>query len=81
MPNLRQSLVELDPKRYERHGTVGQSGPEPFRPMPAPEPPTGIARSAVMISSLPAVSTYVDGILRQFYGGPRVPTRRILGPS
>ena len=46
MPSLRNSLVQLDPKRYERmdpHATPMR--PEPFLPMPAPEPPLGIRRA------------------------------------
>jgi hypothetical protein len=81
MPSLRNSLVQLDPKRYERmdpHATPMR--PEPFMPMPAPEPPVGIRRSTVMISSLPIISTSVDGVLRQFYGGPNFPTRRLVTP-
>jgi hypothetical protein len=82
MPSLKNSLVELDPARYQRidpRAPVAQ--PAPFVPMPAPEPPLGIRRSPVMISSLPAISTSVDGVLRQFYGGPNVPTRRLVNPG
>jgi hypothetical protein len=79
VPSLRNSLVKLDPKRYERidpHAPVAQPV-EPFRPNPAPQPPVAIRRSTVMISSLPIISTNVDGVMRQFYGGPNVPTRRL----
>jgi hypothetical protein len=81
MPSLRQSLVELDPKRYQRVDPRAPiAHPEPFRPSPAPEPPIGIRRSPVMISSLPLISTNVDGIMRQFYGGGNFPTRRLVSP-
>ena len=86
MPSLRNSLVELEPKRYQRVDPPtqrlrgGPAEPEPFRPMPAPEPPVGIRRSPVMISSLPIISTNVDGVMRQFYGGPNFPTRRLVSP-
>jgi hypothetical protein len=78
MPSLRNSLVALDPKRYQRvdpHPPVA----EPFRPNPAPEPPITIRRSSVFLSSLPPISTEVDGILRQFYGGS-LPMRRLVNP-
>jgi hypothetical protein len=81
MPSLQKSLIELDPKRYERidpHAPVAR--PEPYRPMPAPESPVAIRRSPVMISSLPPISTSVDGVMRQFYGGPNFPTRRLVSP-
>jgi hypothetical protein len=82
MPSLRNSLINLDPKRYERmdpaRGTAAR--PEPFIPMPAPEPPAGLRRSPAMISSLPVISTSVDGVIRQFYGGPNFPTRRLIQP-
>jgi hypothetical protein len=82
MPSLRNSLIELDPKRYERldpRGPVAPRAPiaEPVRHVPAPEPPIAIRRSPVMISSLPPISASVDSVLRQFYGGGNFPTRRI----
>jgi hypothetical protein len=80
MPSLKNSLVDLDPKRYERiDPRVPQRSPvAPFLPMPAPEPPLAIRRSPVMISSLPPISSSVDGVLRQFYGGANFPTRRLV---
>ena len=40
-----------------------------------------LTQSPVMISSLPSISTNVDGITRQFYGGSgSVPMRRVLLP-
>ena len=85
MPSLRNSLVELEPKRYQRVDPPtqrlrgGPAEPEPFRPMPAPEPPVGIRRSPVMISSLPIISTNVDRDAA-IYGGPNFPTRRLVSP-
>lgn len=81
MPSLRNSLVELDPKRYQRidpHAPAPAPVVDQFRAMPAPEPPVGIRRSRVMLSSLPTISTNVDGVIRQFYGGPNFPTRRLV---
>jgi len=79
MPSLRNSMVDLDPKRYQRIDPHAPA-PAPFLPMPAPEPPVAIRRSPVLISSLPILSTSVDGVLRQFYGGPNFPTRRLVTP-
>jgi len=31
-----------------------------------------------MISSMPSISTSSDGLMRQFYGGANVPTRRLM---
>ena len=82
MPSLRNSLVDLDAKRYQRidPARAPVEHPAPFIPMPAPQPPVAIRRSPVLISSLPIISTSVDGVLRQFYGGPNVPTRRLVTP-
>jgi hypothetical protein len=79
MPSLRNSLIELDPKRYERQDPKFSHAPiaEPVHHVPAPEPPIAIRRSPVMISSLPPISASVDSVLRQFYGGGNFPTRRI----
>jgi hypothetical protein len=72
--------VDLDPQRYQRLD-LGAPTAEPFRPMPAPESPVAIRRSPVMVSSLPPISTYVDGVMRQFYGGANFPTRRLVNPG
>lgn len=75
MPSLKDSIVELDPKRYGRVPIH-----QPFNPSLPPQLPIAIRRSPVMISSLPPISTNVDGVLRQFYGGQNVPTRRLVTP-
>jgi hypothetical protein len=81
MPSLRNSLVELDPKKYQRLEPGSPvARPEPFRPSPAPEPPLGMRRSTVMISSLPIISVNVDGVIRQFYGHGNFPSRRLVSP-
>jgi len=81
MPSLRNSLVDLDPARYRKMRPVAPiAHPEPYRPSPAPEPPIAIRQSPVLISSLPAISTNVDGIVRQFYL-KNLPTRRIVIPG
>lgn len=56
---------------------------DPSRPIATPvipQLPAHYTQSPVMISSLPGMATLVDGITRQFYGGARVPTRRVVMP-
>jgi hypothetical protein len=76
MPTLKNSLIDLDPKRYRPVDPIARQVPINL----PPEPPIVIRRSPVMISSLPAISTDVDGIARQFYGGQNAPTRRLILP-
>lgn len=45
-----------------------------------PQLPMHLTQSTVMIAALPAIQTQTDGIIRQFYGGARVPTRRVILP-
>jgi hypothetical protein len=52
----------------------------PIKPPLPPEPPQHLKLSPVFISSMPAMSTDVDGITRQFYGRPNLPTRRVITP-
>lgn len=78
MPTLKASRFELSPERYRQV----QSNPQSLR-MPAgnaPQHPVVVRRSPVMISSLPSISTDVDGVSRQFYDGPNIPTRRLILP-
>ena len=75
---MKNSFPELSPQKYQRIEPA--TGVAPFQPYPAPEPVSGIRRSPVIISSLPIISTNVDGILRQFYGGRNLPIRRIIAP-
>jgi hypothetical protein len=84
MPTLSKSRKPLDPSRYRRIDQPRGNPIEthvPFAPHLPPEPPVVIRRSPVMISSLPSIATNVDGIARQFYGGPNVPTRRLVLPG
>jgi hypothetical protein len=74
MPSLKESRIEFDPGRYRRLPIQQPI----FNPALPPEAPVAIRRSPVMISSLPPISTSVDGVLRQFYGGRNVPTRRLV---
>lgn len=78
MPALKDTFVELDPNRYQRV-TPAANAPT-FMPALPPEPPIAIRRSSVLISSLPIISTNVDGITRQFYGGRTLPMRRLITP-
>ena len=81
MPSLKKSLIDLDPKRY-RSSPIGTAiGVAQFHPNPAPEPPISNRRSPFMLSSLPGISTNVDGIMRQFYGGRNLPNWRLILPS
>lgn len=76
MPTLRNSLMHLDPARW------GQPISSPAEP-PALRPvalPAHLSPSSTMITSLPALSTEVDGITRQFYRSGRVPMRRVVSP-
>lgn len=78
MPSLKNSLVSLG----GGYSPIKVSSPiVPARPVSAPIAPVTIQRSPVMISSLPSISTNVDGIVRQFYGGRPLPTRRLILPS
>lgn len=80
MPSLRTSRVELSPDRYRLRSDPQSMRVPASANVPAPEMPVVIRRSPIMISSLPSISTDVDGVARQFYGGQRVPTRRLILP-
>jgi hypothetical protein len=74
MPSLRNSAIVLDKERYRPAPAAAAAPLIQHPPIEAPN----LRRSQVMISSLPSISTDVDGITRQFYGGTRnFPTRRI----
>jgi len=84
MPSLSDSRVTLDPRKYRplqpaegRGGAMATPEPTPSVP-PAPAWPPHLLQSTVMISSLPSISTSADGLVRQFYGGANVPTRRLI---
>lgn len=79
MPSMRNSYIELDPKQYRRDPIMHRPEP-PIHINPAPEPPIVTHRSPVLISSMPAISTNVDGISRQFYA-KNLPTRRLTMPT
>lgn len=79
MPSMQASRVDLPADRYRRMPNA-VSNPQSFHVQNAPELPTVIRRSTVMISSLPSIATDVDGVARQFYGGQKVPTRRLMLP-
>lgn len=81
MPSLKDSLMRPDPVRYR------PVNPQPIRaagatvsPVPPVLPPH-LRRNTVMLSSLPSISTDVDGITRQFYNEKNLPTRRLILPS
>jgi len=76
MPSLKDSLVSLNPDRYQ----PAQSEAPPAI-QNAPIQPAHLTPSTVMISSLPAIATDVDGITRQFYRKGGLPTRRLINPK
>jgi hypothetical protein len=75
MPRLKDSAVQLDATRY---GAVNSTAPS--TPPQAPVLPAHLEQSPFMLSSLPPISTNVDGITRQFYGSS-LPVRRIITPN
>lgn len=83
MPSLNSSQITLDPQRYKRHDPTDPIAPiQPVRdPVQSPQPPPYLQRSTILISSLPSISTDVDGIVRQFYGGRPLPMRRLILPG
>lgn len=77
MPSLKDSLGRPDPTRYQpKARAVGPTATTP------PDMPSYMQQSAVMISSLPNISTNAsDSMLRQFYTGSGIPTRRLILPN
>jgi hypothetical protein len=74
MPSLISRSVEAHPVRYQ---PVAPPAMPNVNIPPAPMLPSHLTRSPVMISSLPAISTNVDGITRQFYNPRGLPSRRL----
>lgn len=81
MPRMRDSAIDL-PERFQgdpvHRGGMMESPPAPQHP---PVLPPYLGPSSTMISSLPAISTSLDGATRQFYRRISVPTRRIALPE
>ena len=75
MPSLKDSLVTLNPNRYQ----PAQSDRTPAIQNPTIQP-AHLMSSTVMISSMPVIATTVDGITRQFYRYGGLPTRRLIQP-
>lgn len=83
MPSLRNSLVTLrgySPITTRPTAPIERAGPVMANPVSSPVLATSLQRSTAMISSIPSISTNVDGIVRQFYGGRSLPTRRLIQP-
>lgn len=76
MPSLRDSAVMLDPGRYQPAPAATPAAQNSPGAQPLPE---NLTQSPLMISSLPSISSAVDGITRQFYGS-HLPTRRLILP-
>jgi hypothetical protein len=77
MPTIKQSQKLIDPSKL----TPVQTTPVDQPPTNILPPPDYAEQSAFMISSLPGVASSLDAFTRQFYGGTRVPTFRILRSS
>jgi hypothetical protein len=73
MPSLRNRAVDAPDWMRARERAPSQPILQHF---PTP-PPIYIARSPVLISSLPGIASTQDAALRQFYGGRILPTRRV----
>lgn len=78
MPRLRDSAIDLP---AEFHGAARSIEPPPTINQHPPVLPPHLGVSSTMISSLPAISTSLDGPTRQFYRRISVPTRRIALPE
>ena len=76
MPTLNQSAVTLDPNRWQQQAQQNTAN----APGHAPVLGDWLTMSSVLISSMPTISTTVDGITRQFYGPHNLPLRRITTP-
>jgi hypothetical protein len=76
MPSLNDRRVVADPIRYKMGSAPAPQMPSVSFP-PAPMLPSHLTRSPVMLSSLPAIATNVDGITRQFYNPRGLPQRRL----
>jgi hypothetical protein len=75
MPTIRQSQQRIDPSRL----TPVQPQQPAAQTLSNVLPPEQYTQqSAFMISSLPQSASTLDALTRQFYGGTRVPTFRIL---
>lgn len=77
MPRLRDSAIQLDPNRYQRVEPTSQAM-APHVPTPLPG---HLVQSPLLISSLPTITSGVDGITRQFYGYARLPLHRVTLPG
>lgn len=53
---------------------------QPITPQSAPDDPR-TQRNPMMHAPMPVLASTSDALTRQFYGGPNLPTFRILPPS
>lgn len=78
MPKLTDSIMKPDSVRYKPVSPRPVGGPVSA----APDLPSYMQQSTVMISSLPNISTNAtDSVLRQFYPSSNLPTRRLILPN
>lgn len=75
MPRLLDSRVQLNGYRPV---DVAGAPPQPHVPTPLP---SHLQQSPLLISSLPTITSGVDGITRQFYGYARLPLHRTVLPG
>jgi hypothetical protein len=75
MPSLRQSR-NVNPEGWQQTApTPAPQAPARF-PVPTLSDPT--TRSPFMHAAMPLAASTADAFQRQFYGGPGIPTSRIL---
>jgi hypothetical protein len=65
---------------------VNMDGWEPVTPQTQPQPRSApvdprTLRNPQMLAPMPLLASSLDALSRQFYGGPNLPTYRILPPS
>jgi len=82
MPRLSDTAIEL-PGFYRSPGASSAApAPAPIHPPTPPVIPHYLTISSTMISSLPSISSTLDGAVRQFYRARvSVPTRRVVLPE
>lgn len=84
MPSLRSRATGLTGYQLRNPATTGGVPPAGLPPAshPALPPvmPEHLVANSMMLTSLPAVSTTLDGATRQFFRGVNLPVRRVSLP-
>jgi hypothetical protein len=76
MPTLKQSSA-VNMAGWQPV-VASPSGSQPAKTAPATPTDPRITRDPRMLASMPLMASTGDAFYRQFYGGPNVPTFRIL---